>query len=200
MRRKGIQLKHLFSSGLRVKVLSYLFGHPGETVHVRGLASAIEESAGTVSRELANLEWGGTVGSVRMGNQKRYSLRRDSAIYDELRTMFLKTTMAGEAIREAMVSVPGIEVAFIHGSFASGEASVGSDIDVFVVGDVRDKTLAPVVARVERRLKREVNYVVFARRELERRLQKPGDFVHEVFAGPSIVLVGSARDRLFRTP
>ncbi len=51
-----LTLKHLFSSKLRVKVLSHFFFHPGEAFHVRRLAAEVQESAGSVARELAHLE------------------------------------------------------------------------------------------------------------------------------------------------
>lgn len=192
-------LKSLFSSGLRVKVLSHFFLHPGESFHIRGLASILGEPVGTVARELANLESAGIMESHAVGNQKHYSLRKDSPIHDDLRNLFLKTTGVGEIIRSTLEELPGIELVFMYGSFANGEAGVDSDIDLMVVGNISDKKLAPAVARAERRLGREVNYTVYTRAEAEKRLGREGDFVHEVFTGPRIVLVGRSDDRLFRT-
>jgi hypothetical protein len=54
------------------------------------------------------------------------------------------------------------------------------------------------VARVERRLKRHVNYTLYTRAEVEQRLGNKGEFVHEVLAGPKIVLIGNTDDRLLR--
>jgi len=192
-------LKSLFSSNLRVKILSHFFLHPGENFHVRGLAGILNESVGTLARELTNLSKAGIMEWKAVGNQKRYSLRKSSPIYDDLRSLFLKTTGAGEIIRSALEGLPDIEMAFVYGSFASGEAGVGSDIDLMVVGEVSDKRIAPAIARAEHRLRREVNYTVYTRSEIKKRLGRKGDFVHEVFAGPRIVLVGEKDDRLFRT-
>ncbi len=61
-----------------------------------------------------------------------------------------------------------------------------------------DRKLAPAVARVERSLKRQINYTLYTRDEVEERLGKPGDFINEVLAGPKIVLIGNVDDRLFR--
>ncbi len=192
-------LKSLFSSNLRIKVLSHFFLHPGESFYVRQLASILKESPGSLARELANLQTAGIMTSRALGNQKHFSLRKDSPIHDDLRNLFLKTTGAGEEIRLSLSKIPGVELAFVYGSFASGQANANSDIDIMIVGEVSDRKLALAVARIERRLKREVNYTVYTRSEAAGRLGREGDFVHEVFTGPKIILAGNDDDRLFRT-
>lgn len=54
-----LTLKCLFSSELRVKVLSHFFFHPGEDFHIRRLASVLKEPPGTLARELSHLEKAG---------------------------------------------------------------------------------------------------------------------------------------------
>ena len=191
-------LKRLFSSKLRVKVLSHLFFHPGETFHVRRLAAGLAESPGSVGRELAHLEKAGILSCRTVGNQKHYSLREDSPILEDLRNIFLKTAGAGAELRTALEKIAGIELVFIYGSYVSGEAHAASDIDLMVIGDVPDRDLAPTVARVERRLKRQIDYALFTRSEVEQRSKAKGEFVREVLLGPKIVLIGSPDDRLLR--
>lgn len=193
-------LKRLFSSGLRVKALSHLFLHPGESFHVRGFAAALGEPAGTVARELANLEKAGILASERVGNQRRYVVRRDCPVCDDLRNIFVKTTGAGDMLRKALEKLRSVELAFIYGSFARGDARPGSDIDLMIVGRASDRELAPVIARVERRIGREINYVVYTRREVAKRNGREGDFVSEVLSGPRIVLVGGEDDGLLGAP
>lgn len=191
-------LKHLFSSTLRVKVLEHFFFHPGEEWYVRQLASALTEPAGTVARELSHLEETGILSSRRVGNQRHYRLRGDCLILDELRGIFLKTSGASAELRSTLANLSGVELAFLYGSYASGEAHATSDLDLMVVGNVTDREMAPAVARLERHLKREINYTLYARREVEERIGRTGDFVDEVFPGARIVLIGSEDDELFR--
>jgi predicted nucleotidyltransferase len=192
-------LKTLFSSKLRVKVLEHFFFHPGEEFYVRRLASELDEPVGTVGRELAHLEKAGILASRRVGNQKHYRLGEDCPILDDLRNIFLKTSGAGAELRAALERIVGVELAFLYGSYAGGEAHAGSDLDLMIVGNASDRDLASAVARVERRLKREINYTIYARRDAEKRLGQKGDFVDEVLRGPRILLIGNEHDRLFRT-
>ena len=194
-----ITLKHLFCSKLRVKILSHFFFHPQEEFHVRRLASELDEPVGNVARELSHLEKAGILSCRPVGNQKHYSPRQDCPILEDLRSMFLKTSGASAEIQASLANLPGLELAFVYGSYASGEANASSDIDLMLVGGASDRDIAPVVAGVERRLKREINYTLYTRQEVQRRLGKKGDFIHEVFSGPRIVLIGTANDGLFRT-
>lgn len=191
-------LKRLFSSKLRVKVLSHLFFHPGEAFHVRRLAAELHESPGSVARELAHLQEAGLVSSRAVGNQKPYTLREDNPIYGDLRNIFVKTSGAGAELRSALEKIPAVELAFIYGSYATGQAHAASDIDLMVIGDASDRELAPAIARIERSLKRQINYTLCTRGDAEKKLGKKGEFVHEVLAGPRILLIGRADDGLFR--
>ena len=193
-----LTLKYLFSSKLRIKLLAYFFFHPGLALHVRRLAREVQESAGTVARELRRLEKAGLLASEPVGNQKHYSLRKDSPILDDLRNLFLKTAGASAELRAALEKIAGIELAFLYGSYPSGDAHASSDLDLMVIGEVSDRELAPAVARIERRLKRPINYTLFTRREVETKAGKKGEFLHEVLSGSKIVLIGKADDRLLR--
>jgi predicted nucleotidyltransferase len=192
-------LKALFSSKLRVKLLEHFCFHPGQEFHVRRLATALDEPVGTVARELARLERAGVLASHRVGNQRQYGLAENCPILDELRSLFLKTSGASVELRAALEKLAGVELAFLYGSYARGDAHGTSDMDLMIVGCAVDRELAPAVARVERRLKREISYTICTRAAAEKRLGRAGDFVHEVFTGPRILLIGSAHDRLFRT-
>lgn len=189
-------LKRLFSSKLRVSVLSHFFMNPGESFHIRSLATILGESAGNLARELNNLEEAGLVQSRAVGNQKHFSLQEDSPILEDLRNLFLKTVGASGEIRDVLGKMNGIELAFIFGSFASGEAHGSSDIDVMIIGNVSDRDLATLMAEIEGRLHREINYMIFSRKEAEKRIKHGGDFLHEVFRGPRIILIGQSDDGL----
>ena len=192
-------LKTLFSSKLRIKVLTHFFFHPGETIHVRGLASSLDEPAGTVARELINLERGGILHSKAIGNQKHYSLNESNAILEELRRIFLKVSGAGSAITNALARVPGVEIAFIFGSYADGNATAASDMDLMIVGDTGEAAIAPLIAEIERHLGRPINYVLYPRNEVESHLGQEGDFVNEVFSAKRLLLIGNTDDPLLGT-
>jgi predicted nucleotidyltransferase len=184
-------LKALFGSALRARILGRLYARPGETFHVRGLAAALDAAPGTVLRELRNLESLHVVRSTRVGNLLQCGLDPSCAIGEELRLIFLKTTGAAAEIRASLDGLAGVDSAFIYGSFATGGATPASDIDLMIVGSVDERRLSPVISRCEKRLKRPINYVILPPQEVEERSGRAGDFVHEVFAGRRIQLIGT---------
>ena len=87
-------LKCLFSSTLRIKLLSHYFAHPREYFYVRQLAGALDYSAGNVARELANLERNGLLISRTTGNRKHYAVAQSSPFVHDLRSIFMKANSA----------------------------------------------------------------------------------------------------------
>ena len=66
-----------------------------------------------------------------------------------------------------------------------------------IVGSVDERILAPTIAGIEGRLGRPVNYVLYPRDEVEERIGREGDFIHEVFTGKRLLLKGKDDDPLF---
>lgn len=198
MLKSSSTLKALFSSGTRIKVLSHFFLHPRESYYLRQLEKLLEIPVGQLGRELINLETIQLLTSSLEGNQKRYVINQEFPFYDELRSIFLKTTSVGDVVRDSLSSLEGIELAFIYGSFAKAEEHPGSDIDIMVVGDASDREVNRAISAIERKLKRTVNYSLYERREVRDRLKKKDNFILAVFKEPHIVLLGSGNDGLFR--
>lgn len=192
-------LKHLFSSTLRVKILEYFFFHPGEEYYVSNLASLLDDRVGTVARELINLEEAGILSSRQIGKQKHYSLRQDCPILEDLKNIFLKTAGASKELRDSLETLEGVELAFLYGSYAKGEAGLTSDLDLMIIGEPSSRKLASITSKIERKLRREINYTCYSRSEAESRMKEVGSFVHEVFIGQKILLVGGEDDKLLES-
>ncbi len=84
----------------------------------------------------------------------------------------------------------GVKHAFIYGSWAEGKEKLNSDIDIFVVGDVDEQSLISGLNDLEKRLSREINYVIFGTNELKERQKGEDPFIKKVFVGKKIFLVG----------
>ena len=97
-----------------------------------------------------------------------YAVNRDFFIYDELQKIVLKTEGIAKIIKEDLARFSNIECMFIYGSFAQGTAGAKSDIDLFIVGDVDENSLIPLVHTSERAINREINYTLMHRDELRK--------------------------------
>lgn len=189
-----MSLKSIIPSAARRKILSLLLLGNQERYYVREIERRTGENINSVRRELENLERAGLVASSTVANLKYYSINRNSAIYGELRSIFLKTEGIAEMLSGKMGKHSGLEKAFMFGSFAAGEETGSSDIDLFLVGKVDEKALNRNVREIEMFLGRQVNYVMMSLDEFERRIREKEPFVTRVLGSPTIPLVGEASD------
>ena len=111
-------------------------------------------------------------------------------IYDELTSIILKTEGIAKILKDNLSLMGDIKIAFIYGSFARKEAMAESDIDVFIIGNVDEDMLIVAVREIEKKLSRDVNYILFIPEEFEERLKNKDPFVSNVMREPKIVFIG----------
>lgn len=183
-------LEELFSSNVRVQLLVILLTNPDEEFYIRQLARRVGEHPYAVQRELRRLERLGLLTSRTRGRMKYYSVERDFPLYPELKRIILKTAGLGDLVREGLQNLGSIEFAFIYGSVAAGEEDAASDIDLMLVGEIDLLALAPVIAGLEERLGRSINYVVYNLEEFKERGDQGDPFLEDVLKGPIVMLIG----------
>lgn len=174
---------------VRRRLLSLFLLDPGTSFHFREIRDMVESGTGAVHRELANLVEAGILTRYELGNQTRYQANGDSAIFNELRSILLKTSGVPEMIREGLESVTGrIDIAFIFGSYAEGTLDTGSDIDLMVIGAVDFTEVVVALQEVQRDIGREINPMVYSPGSLKDK--KDTGFIRGVLAGEKIFLKG----------
>jgi predicted nucleotidyltransferase len=191
-------LQALFSSKVRVKLLTHFFSHPDERFYARGLAKQMDEHYNAVWQELGNLERLGLLIGDQGANIKYYRLNPDFPLYPELKRIILKTTGLGQALRDALARLGRVELAFIYGSVAAGEEDALSDVDLMLVGEVDLLKLSAVISQLEAQIGREINYLVLTPVELVQRVAKGEPFIQNILAEPKVMLMGT-EDALRRT-
>jgi len=186
----NMQVDVLFGeSKVRRDLLVRFFARPGLERHVRELARETGWSPTIIGRELNSLERAGILRSERLGNLRRYSVDTDSPVATEIRSLVQKTIGVEGRLRLALRGVPGIEEAFVYGSYARGDERATSDLDLMLVGSVDQELLSERITDAEGDLGRDVNPSTYDREEFER-LRREGDmFVDSVLRGPRIQLL-----------
>lgn len=182
----------LASSALAELVLYYVL-HPDAAAHFRGIQRATGIASRSLQHELARLEGLGVLQRERDGRMMRYRRVADHLRWHVFRELVRQFAPPRAVLRTALAGVPGIEAAFIYGSFARGDMHAESDIDVFAVGDSLKHldtrlTLARGTLEAAMLLDREVNVTRYTRDKLEAR--RSDGFVSAVLAGPKAWLVG----------
>ena len=188
-------LEELFSSQARVAILRLFLLNPDDRFYVREVAARTNQPRRAVQRELPKLEAIGLLEHTIDGNRKYYRVNKDCPIFPELKSVFLKTVGLGDALREFLGQAEGaIHVAFIYGSYAKGEESTTSDIDLFVVGTITARELSAVLVTAKSELGREINPVMMTPEEFTAKVASRNHFVLSVLEEPKTFLVGNVED------
>jgi predicted nucleotidyltransferase len=184
-------LERLFSSRVRVRLMTIFLLHPDVGFHVRELSRQIDANYSAIWKELKNLEQVGLLSSENSMGRKVYRLNTAFPIMPELRKIILKTVGAGDLIRNALDDVGGIEAAFIYGSFAGGEPDMESDLDLMIIGEIGLSELSSSIAAIEEQLARPINYIIYSQEEWKSKVEEGDPFILNVMKGEKMMLIGS---------
>lgn len=176
-------------SNLRRKLLTYLYANRSARFYVRQLAGLLGVDATNLSRELSRLEKEGLLQSELEGCQRYYCINPQYPYLKPLFTMLRGSVGMIPTLTAALKHIEGIESADLYGSFAKNEADASSDIDLLIVGLPNQAQLAYEIGRAEKLLRREVNYTVLSRKELEQKLEAGDSFLTDVWRGKRVALI-----------
>jgi len=176
-------------SKARQRLLTYYFTNLAARHHLRDLADRLSVDPSNLSRELRRLEREGLFRSEVIGRQKYFQLRREYPLFEEVRSILVKTIGAGPLIAKSLTKLDGIEEAYLYGSFARNQQDAASDIDVLMIGAPRGEALAEAVQKLERQLGREINYTVLTRKEFDSRRTRKDPFLENVWHNKRVSLI-----------
>ncbi|MDA2925332.1 nucleotidyltransferase domain-containing protein [Acidobacteria bacterium AH-259-L09] len=178
-------------SKLRQKLLGYYFTNPQAEHYLRELAELLRVDPANLSRELRKLVGQGFFVGHTRGRQKYFRLNRTHPLYNEVRRIVFKTVGVVGELQSTLAHVPGIQDAYLYGSFARDQQDPQSDIDLLVIGEVDAETLETAIRRLERRLGREINYTLMTRKEFRLRRSRKDPFLEDVWRNKRIKLLAA---------
>lgn len=189
-------LKWLISSDARLKILSLLIFNSDREFYLREIVRMTGKNPNSVRIELNNLERAGIISSKVKGRFRYYSANKNSPVFTELRSLFLKTEGVAAAIRENLEKLGSVDFAFIYGSFARGEEKEKSDIDLIVIGKIDKNALIKIVSDLEKTLSRKINYVTMTVAEFGKRINSRDPFLTNVLKDNRIPILGEIPGRI----
>lgn len=188
-------LSSLLFSEYRKRILGLLLLKPNASYHVRELARLTNTAPGTLHKELAKLTISGILQSKKVGNQVHYSANLACPIYEELASIFRKTSGLADVLAEALISVKDqITVAFVFGSVGRGEQQSTSDVDVMIIGALSFGDAVQLLHPTQAILQREINPVVYSTEEFQRRVKNNDSFLNEVLTKPKLFIIGAENE------
>jgi predicted nucleotidyltransferase len=192
--RKCSTLEALFPE-IRAGVLSATLLQPDRWWFMSELARHLGTTPSSLQRELESLAAAGLLERRQDGRRSYFKANSASPLFADLRGMIEKTSGLVPALKAALKPFGSrIELAFLYGSIARGEEHSASDVDLAIVGALRQIDFLPALRKLEARFRREVNVTLFSPEEFRARLAAGDHFLHSVLQGKTIMLKGVLHD------
>lgn len=185
-----MDISKIFKSKTRTAIFRIYFTNPESEYYLRELERMLSIPVSMIRKELLCLEETGIFVSRKRGNLTFFSLNKRYQLFNELKSIVLKTIGAAGLLKQTLVKIKGIEIAFIYGSFASGQERAGSDIDLLIVGEIDEDVLLKEINTAEKLLKREINYTILSHAEFLKKKKEKDAFIRDLCTKQKIFLVG----------
>lgn len=176
---------------VRSGLLATLLLDPGKWWFMSEIAERLDRTPSSLQRELESLVASGILLRREDGRRAYFKANQDSPVFSDLRGLLDKTVGIVPALTTALKPFAGqIELAFLFGSVARGEERAASDVDLLIVGSLRQIDLLPTLRKLESRFSREFNATIYSRREFRDKLAHGDHFLATVLRGKTVVLKG----------
>ncbi len=183
----------LMFGAYRRKLLGLLLMRPDERYHVRELARMSEIPVGSIHRELKTMAEAGLLIRDQVGNQVLYQADQSCSIYEELASIFRKTSGLASLVCDHLDEISDrIDFAVVFGSMASGRQMSVSDVDILLLGNIELIDVVRALSPLGQTLRREINPVVMTADHFSAQVMKKDRFALRVIEGPKILVIGDA--------
>jgi len=181
---------NLTKSKTKRDILTLLFSNVDVRHYTRELERELGYSSGNIRRELLKLQAEGMLKTEKQGNALFYFIDKTYPLYKEIKSIISKTSGVEGQLRELIKKEQGVSKAFIYSSYAKGTEKGNSDIDLVIVGELKEKDFLKEIRSIEEKIGREVNYTLYSKKEFEVKSKEKGGFLNIVAQDKTISLKG----------
>lgn len=183
-------LEHLFSSKVRIKLLSLFLLNPEQTYFVRELTRRLNERINSIRRELDNLQKLGLLVSHTEDRKKYYTVNRDFELFEELRSLIIKSGVTPQEKSMRMLqSLKNVHVVILTGIFTQQRLP---KTDLLVVGSPKREKLLDAVAELEKTVGKQIRYSVIDHNEYDYRRTMHDLFLQDILTNEHITVLDRA--------
>jgi predicted nucleotidyltransferase len=113
----------------------------------------------------------GLLTTSKEGNLLYYQVTKQNPLYGEFSAIIQKTIGIEAKLKSSLHGLKGISYAFIFGSYVKREFKPESDIDIVIIGIIKEDSLIRVFRDVEKVIGREINYHIYTEKEFKNKLR-----------------------------
>ncbi len=179
-------LEKIFTSKTRIKVMGFLFFNEEDT-YLREISKRLKIPVSAVKREVDNLFNAGIIEKKK----NKIILNKNCNIIEDLKNIFIKTEFIVYPIRKSLEKI-NAKFILIFGSFAKGDYSFDSDIDLLIIGNGKQSEAFKLLKNVENKIEREINPIIWTLEELKKNKNK--GFVRDIRKKNKIMIKGDKNE------
>lgn len=191
-----MELRDLFISKVRVKLLETFFDDPNELYYVRQLVRKTSEEINAVRRELEHLEKAGLLKKEARGNRLYYWLNKNCLFFPDLAYVIAKTIGLGKEILKNQAKLGKISYALLSGKFIRRISRRENEVDLLLVGNLVVPEVAALVRAEETRRNQEINYTVMTDEEFGFRKRRRDPFLLGILTNTKVMIIGDEEKML----
>lgn len=180
---------HNFKSKITQKVLDYFFLNKNAKHYINELANILDIDPGNLFRKLKELELDGILSSESQGNQKYFFLNKKYPLLTEIEKVYNSKFGLIKSFKDRLNDLQGLKSAYIFGSYANGNFSNESDLDILLIGEHSTIAAKRIILPLQKTLKREINIIDLTEKELKNKLNKKDEFLSHIFSNKNIKIL-----------
>src|SRR3989344_4132190 len=169
-----VQLSELLKVTEQIRILEYFIASPTKKVSQAEIRKKVKLAKGTVVKWLDFLVSQGLVSFEMIGLNKLYRLCNEDIIVQELKILSMLAKLRELHLPEGRVEV------YVYGSYARGDYSEESDVDLLVIGMVKRDLMAASVDALSKKINKTVHFHVFSPVEWSQMARKDPAFYERV--------------------
>ncbi len=184
-------LSGILSSKSRAEIFTLLFNGDDRKYYLRELERCAGLGTSTIRFEMKNLIDLDLINTFRDGNRLYYQANTNHPLYSVVKELILTTKGPHLKLQAAFSKIDAIELAFIFGSYAKGELKSHSDIDLFIIGAIKNMALTEITYKLQKNISLEINYHKFSIGEVKKRIKENNHFLISLKKEDKIFLKGN---------
>lgn len=181
----------LFTSKVRVKLIRFFYLHPTEEFHMRKINQLLNEQINAVRRELQNLEDTTFIISRKMGAKKLYKINTNFILYNEFRSLILKSQGIGNIIYMRKKELGNIKFAVLTHTYLNRENSSHDNPDLIIVGEPNLDLLIESIVQAEFIENKKLHYKIYTEKDFQISKKRNDIIIYSAMLLPRSMIIGT---------
>ncbi|MAE58416.1 MAG: hypothetical protein CME69_06020 [Halobacteriovorax sp.] len=165
-------LENIFLSKARAGILKKLFLERDREYYLRELERETGVTYKALHTDIHRMQELDLISMRVDGNRNYFKANTKHPLFEDFHSIANKVYGPIPKLKELFEKQNGIESAFIFGSYAKGETHAGSDLDLFIIGDISVRKLSNLLWEAQKEITYEINDHIYTKKDFKAKRNK----------------------------